>query len=355
MIETTNSSKANLEHDKLIYLVHGAAAFQLLNAGVSLGLFELIERRPLLGLTEIANALSLKEAPVRSLLFGLTALELIHKSSRGYSNCARISRFFAENEWRLFKAIVGIQAYIMYPGQIGYVDSLRQERSVGVNWFSGEGHTVYERIKNDPFLHGVFYEYMDAYSEYAIPHLMKSISAGSVRRILDVGGGGGGNAITLARRYPDAIVTLLDLPTTQPVAAEKIMKAGLADRIHFQAGDMFADDFPRRQDLILFIHQLVIWSQEQNHSLIHKAFDALNDGGQVVIFSSISDDDEQGPLMAALDTVYFKAVAGGGGMIYPWKDYELLLRSAGFAEIRKIRCDTWTPHGVIVATKRLPG
>ena len=55
--------------------------------------------------------------------------------------------------------------------------------------------------------------------------------------------------------------------------------------------------------------------------------------------------------MAALDTVYFRSVAAGNGMIYPWKDYEKLLRKTGFKKIERIRCNTWTPHGVIVARK----
>lgn len=114
---------------------------------------------------------------------------------------------------------------------------------------------------------------------------------------------------------------------------------------------MFADPFPNGYDAILFIHQMVIWSMEQNRKLFQKAFHSLNAGGQVAVFSSIADDDETGPLMAALDTVYFKAVAAGDGMIYPWRDYEEAMRSVGFARIEKFRCNTWTPHGIIVGHK----
>jgi hypothetical protein len=55
--------------------------------------------------------------------------------------------------------------------------------------------------------------------------------------------------------------------------------------------------------------------------------------------------------MAALDTVYFRSVAAGQGMVYPWKDYESILLDVGFKSVTRIRCDTWTPHGVIIGHK----
>lgn len=71
----------------------------------------------------------------------------------------------------------------------------------------------------------------------------------------------------------------------------------------------------------------------------------------MIIVNSIADDSEDGPLMAALDTVYFRSVAAGQGMIYPWKDYVEMLSAVGFRRTTKVRCDTWTPHGIVIGHK----
>jgi hypothetical protein len=103
--------------------------------------------------------------------------------------------------------------------------------------------------------------------------------------------------------------------------------------------------------MVMFIHQLVIWGIEENKSLLKKAYNSLNVGGKVIVFSSIANDEENGPLMTGLDTVYFRAVAAGNGMIYPWKDYEKIMLEVGFSKIERHKCDTWTPHGIIIGQK----
>ena len=192
---------------------------------------------------------------------------------------------------------------------------------------------------------------MESYSGYANPHLVRNLDFSKTLSVLDVGGGGGGNAIALAKAFPNITLTLLDLPIVAPLAKAKIKKYKLSNRIKFYPADMFRNEFPKNQDAVLFIHQLVIWSEEQNELLLKKAYRALNKNGQVIIFSSIGDYSKQGRLMSALDTVYFRSVAVGNGMIYPWKDYEKWLRKVGFRKIQRIRCKTWTPHGIIIAYK----
>jgi hypothetical protein len=108
---------------------------------------------------------------------------------------------------------------------------------------------------------------------------------------------------------------------------------------------------PRGFDTVLFCHFLVIWTPEQNIELLRKAYVGLSSGGRVVIFNSMANDDEDGPLFAALDCAYFMAIPTKGGLIYSAADYESWLRVAGFENIERKKCDSWTPHGIVIATK----
>jgi ubiquinone/menaquinone biosynthesis C-methylase UbiE len=340
-----------LDRKDMILYLHGASAFQLLHAGIELNIFKYLNNHKSMSLEEITKYIKLMPQPVRTLMFGLTALGLVLKSNDKYNNCNMIEEMFRTKEYGLFKKMTLIQAHIMYLGQADYVKSLKQNKNVGVERYSGNGKTIYERIKDNQKLKNTFYDYMEAYSAYALPHLLKRLDLSEVKSVLDVGGGGGNNAITIAKKYPHLKVNLFDITTAKSTALKKIESNHMKDRIVFYEGDMFKDEFPNNQDMVMFIHQLVIWGIEENKSLLKKAYNSLKVGGKVIVFSSIANDEENGPLMTGLDTVYFRAVAAGNGMIYPWKDYEKIMLEVGFSKIERHKCDTWTPHGIIIGQK----
>ena len=341
----------HLTMEELLKYVHGAAVIQLLRSGVELNIFNLLHDYTRLSQDEINGHIRIDPQSLRTLFMGLTALSLVIREGDRYSNAEVIEQLFRTGEWDVFRSLVLFQAYIVYPGQVDYLESLIAGQNVGIRRYPGDGHTLYEKFRYDPRTKHVFYLYMNKYSDYANPKVFEHVDFSSDAAVLDVGGGGGSNAIALAARYPHVKVTLLDLEAARPICEEQIRKHDLSNRICFLACDIFKNNFPRGFDTALFFHELVIWNPDQIKTLLAKAYQAVNENGRVVIFNSVSDDTEDGPVMAALDTVYFRSVAAGQGMIYPWKDYEEMLSAVGFRRVTKIRCDTWTPHGIVIGHK----
>lgn len=345
-------NNSQLNQSDLIFYLHASAAFQYLSAGVQLGLFELLNIKRSLSQVEISNSIGLRPEATRSLLFGLSTLKLITHDNESYNNCHAIQSLFQNEEWELFVSITKFQADIVYLGETDLVESLRQCRNLGLERIAGSGNTLYQRLSTNTRLQQVFFDYMEAYSSFANRHLFENINLSNVRNVIDVGGGMGKNAIELATRFPEIErITLLDLPAIAEMAESHIREHNLHEKIKVLPFDIFKEPFPSNQDCVLFIHFLVIWSPEENLAMLKKAYNALNTNGQVIIFSSIADDSEDGPLMAALDTAYFRAVAAGNGMIYPWKDYEKALYAVGFHQVDRVSCRTWTPHGIIIGHK----
>jgi len=342
---------ASLSMNELLLYVHGAALIQVLRSGVELSIFDLLHKHRALSFEEVDGQIRIDPQSLRTLFMGLTALKLVTRDGERYSNAPVIEGLFDAGEWEMFRSLVLFQAYIVYPGQVDYLESLVAGQNVGIRRYPGEGHTLYEKFRFDPRTKHIFYLYMNKYSEYAIPHVLERLSFAGDKAVLDVGGGGGSNAIAIASRFPDVKITLLDLEATRQICEEEIRKHHLSDRIEFKVCDIFHDDFPRGFDSVLFFHELVIWSPEQIKTLLAKAYQSLREDGRVVIVNSVSDDSEDGPAMAALDTVYFRSVAAGQGMIYPWKDWVDMLSAVGFRRVDKIRCDTWTPHGIVIGHK----
>jgi ubiquinone/menaquinone biosynthesis C-methylase UbiE len=339
------------EIERLTPILFGAAAFQHLNAGCELGLFELLERTPRASKEAIGEALRLQPRATEILLLGTTALGLTHRVDGCYSNRPIISTLFRSGNWDAFKNVVAFEQHIVYEAQVDYCDSLRNNTNVGLRRVRGTGRDLYHRLAENPSLQGTFYRYMHSWSQLANERLLRHFPFASVRNLLDVGGGDGVNAINLARACPHLHATVFEIPGSAEIARRSVRDSGLDNRISIVQGDMFRDDYPAGHDCVAFIHQLVIWTPEENIQLLTRAYEALPTGGRTVIFSSISDDNGDGPLMAALDSVYFAALPAEGGMIYCWQQYEDWLRTAGFRSIQRVPCREWTPHGLIIATK----
>ncbi|WP_018348535.1 methyltransferase [Longispora albida] len=340
-----------LTSDDLTLLLFGAAAFQQLRAGCELGLFDLLHAEPGLTADAIGHRLGLAERACDTLLLGTTSLRLTTVDGGGYRNAGVLEDLFAAGDWERFGHVVGFEQYVVYAGQADYTESLRANTNVGLRRVPGQGEGLYRRLAEDPFLSGVFYRYMRSWSELANRSLVERVDFSGVRRVLDVGGGDAVNALALVEAYPHLEVTVLDLPENLDVPRRQIAEAGLTGKVHVHAADMHTDPFPGGHDLVLFSHQLVIWTPEENVALLRKAHAALPPAGQVVIFSSMSADDGTGPVMAALDSVYFAAIPAEGGMIYPSGRYLGWAKEAGFDQAEFIDCSAWTPHGIVTATR----
>jgi L-tyrosine C(3)-methyltransferase len=340
-----------VDRDGLTRILFGASAFHLLHAGCELGLFaQLYEEGPLTA-EQIAGGLKLQPRATQILLLGTTSLGLTSRDNHRYTNSELIETMIADGSWSIIEDIVEFEDRIVIPAAGDLVEALRQNRNVGLRSIPGEGDDLYHRLASQPELEALFYRCMRSWSRLSNPVLVDRADLSGVSRVLDVGGGDGVNAIALAEANPGASFTVVDMPGALDIARGKIAERGLEGRISVRPGDLFADDFPAGHDCVLFANQLVIWSPQENATLLRKAFDCLAPGGQVLIFNAFTDDTGDGPLYAALDNVYFATLPAPSSTLYHWGQYEAWLRNAGFRRVQRLPGRTWTPHGVLRAWK----
>lgn len=341
--------KDELTYDQLVLIAGGHTAFQLLYAGIELGVFDYLSRHPGASSGQISEATGLQAVPSRILLVGLTALKLILKDEDSYRNAAMVEQLLTSDSASNMVEVLGWQSHIVYPGEIDFVESLKQNRNVGLSRFPGDEPTLYQRLAHDPELEKVFQNAMSSLSRSANAILAREVDFAGIHHLVDAGGGDGTNAITLAMAHPHLRVTVFDSPTVCERAAANIEAAGLSDRINTHAGNFFTDDFPAGIDCILFSHILTIWSPQNNVRLLTRAFDALPEGGRVMIFNMMSQDTGDGPLVTALGSPYFLSIASGEGMLYAWNEYEEFLASAGFRQTERLELPK--DHGVLVGIR----
>src|SRR3954471_21790578 len=98
-----------VDEERLILLSGGHTAFQLLWAGIELGVYDQLSIQPGQTLDELAQALGLAGQPARILLVGLTALGIIKLENEHYYNAKLIEDRMVRGKPGYAGAILGWQ------------------------------------------------------------------------------------------------------------------------------------------------------------------------------------------------------------------------------------------------------
>lgn len=338
------------ELDNFLMIFGGHILFQTLYAAVEFDLFTKLSEHKRLSLSEICELLDIHKQPARILLLGLVSTGLLKKSEEGfYSNSPTAEMGLTRHSPKNLISYVKLQHHVMYKGMFHFFDSLKAYRNIGLQEFDGIEPTLYQRLGHDPKVKQIFQDAMHELSVNANKDLASHVDLSDFKFLVDVGGGDGTNAIELVKKFTTLNAAVFDLPAVCSIAEKKIKDSGVQDRLHVIPGNCFEDDFPTNADCFLFSHFCTIWSEEKNKTLFQKAFNALPKKGKIIIFNMMQNNDETGPLTAALGSPYFLTIATGEGMLYTWAEYEKWMRESGFSEVNTIQLPQ--DHGVIIGIK----
>lgn len=345
------SPRPELDWERLLLIAGGHTAFQLLWAGLELGLYDKLAKRPGMSLDEVAEALGLARQPARILLIGLTALGVVRLDEGRYRNAALVEERLVPGKPGYAGAILGWQAHIVYPGMADFVESLKQNKNIGLERFPGSEPTLYQRLAHAPLLEKIFQDSMSGLSKQANTFLPGAVDFGRYQHVVDAGGGDGTNAVAIATRHPGVRASVFDAPSVCDIAERNIEAARLSDRVSTWRGDFFVDPLPPGTDCVTFCHILTIFSMEKNRALLQRMHDQLPDRGAVVVFNMMGADDDTGPLSTALGSPYFLAIATGEGMLHARSEYEAACKAVGFREVIRVQGTLPLDHGIVVAIK----
>jgi hypothetical protein len=123
---------------------------------------------------------------------------------------------------------------------------------------------------------------------------------GSVRTVVDVGGGTGALLAELLRAHPVLRGTLVDLPGTVARARRTFAAAGLADRVTM-AGQSFFDSLPAGADVYLLSKVLNDWPDRETTALLARCADAARPAGRLLVVGGVAPDDA--PRRLTIETV----------------------------------------------------
>ena len=159
--------------------------------------------------------------------------------------------------------------------------------------------------------------------------LARNLGGARYRRLLDIAGGSGIYACSLAAQFPDLRATVLEKPPVDKIARRAVDSRGFGDRVDVVASDMLTDPLPGGYDAHLFSNVLHDWDVDVVKQLLHASASALPTGGAIIVHDAFLNADKTGPLSIASYSVLLAHVTQG--RCYSVAEMESWLKEAGFS------------------------
>ncbi|MFG0333095.1 MAG: methyltransferase [Maioricimonas sp. JB049] len=307
----------------------GSYGTELLVAAVAhFDLFGRLARRPRT-LAELQQDLDLAERPAIVLTTALRAMDLLAVDDANRFVLTPLAR-----EHLVPGGAFDVGDYLglaaAAPGTLEMVERLRTNRPAGTDDGESGAAFIYRdgvaSAMEQADLARHFTLALAGRAKNVAPVLAEVLDLKGVRTLLDVGGGTGIYALALLKANPHLKAVVLDRPEVLKVAEEFAAGYDVNDRLELLPGDMFADDLPEA-DAILLSNILHDWDVPECRQLVTRCASALPASGRLLIHDVFLNDALDGPLPIALYSAALFTLTEGRA--YSRAEYSGWLQDAG--------------------------
>ncbi|MBN1206158.1 MAG: methyltransferase domain-containing protein [Myxococcaceae bacterium] len=310
----------------------------VLGAALDVQLFDHLAARPL-GAEELAARAGLSVEGTRRLLTALVALGLIEQleGPRFRNGALAAAALTREGEDSLVPLLLHqrrhVDSLFAHLGQAVRTGQTQLEHWPFVDPSRPAGDP-YTELARRPEEYALLMRAMDIASRGVGRLLAEQVDFTQVRRLVDLGGGGGQMALELAQAVPHLSIELVDTPPARAYASERIARAGLAGRIRCTTADLRSELAGTLEpaDVILMSGVLSDFVAAERARILARVVSLLRPGGLLLISETLFRSERKGPLLPALLSL-FMLLSTGGDNFTPEEMKEMLL-AAGLVDIR---------------------
>ena len=332
--ESAQSEKTPEQIMEVLWAARGA---QVLVAAIELDLFAHIAAGARTA-KEIARAAEASDRGVERLLDALVGLGFLKKKSDRYGLVPVSEKYLVRGSETYLGDIV-YETKLVWPawGQLG--DVVKTGRPVADEQMARE---FFPRLVTAIFP----MSYGAAHAAVAkLPEKLRN----RIKLILDVAAGSAAWSLPFAQTMPEARVTALDFPEVIPIARRYAEQFGVADRYDYIEGNIRDASFGRNKyDLVILGHIIHSEGEKWGKKLIKKSYDALKDGGSLLIAEMIPNDARTGPPLPLLFSLNMLLHTKEGD-VFTMREFREWLKEAGFKSVKTIEIPA--PSPLILATK----
>ncbi len=199
------------------------------------------------------------------------------------------------------------------------------------SWGSKKGEKEWALAMEKPEVADSFTAAMNSRGTILAPSLAQKLDCIGYKSLLDIAGGSGIYACTVAAKYEHIKAAVFEKSPVDKVAERFISEKEMANKVSVITGDMF-EELPSGYDIHLFSNALHDWGEANVRKLLLNSFDALSPGGMVVIHDAHINEDKTGPLPVAEFSVLL--MYSTEGKCYSIAEMREFLNSAGFVDIQ---------------------
>jgi precorrin-6B methylase 2 len=330
--------------DAIFRLGLGFWASRTLLSAVELGLFTGLADGPAT-LHDLRRRFGLHERSARDFLDALVALNMLERREDIYANTPETGTFLDRNQPTYVGGVLEMAAGRLWPMWGRLTDSLRSGNPQSIA--SADSGDLFDTLYNDPERLKAFLKAMTGTSLPAAQAISRLLPWNDFATFVDVGCAEGGLSVVLAGNHPHLKGVGFDLPQVQPVFEDHARANGLSERLQFAAGDFFKDSLPGA-DVLILGHILHDWNLKTKRMLLGKAYAALPEGGRLVVYEMLIDDERSKNAMGLLMSLNM-LVETVGGFDFTGADCIGWMRDAGFrrASVHRLA----GPYSAVVAVK----
>ena len=312
--------------EHLLQLGLGFWGSKTLLSAVELGLFTELAKRPATA-ERLARALELHPRSAHDFFDALVALGVLERQDGLYSNTPETDLFLDRMKPSNVGGLLEMANARLYPFWGSLTEALQtgqpqNEAKAGGNFF--------ETLYAEPARLGQFLHAMTGLSMGAHKAIAARFPWDRYQTFVDIGCAEGGLPVQVTLAHDHISGGGFDLPPAEPFFHEYVRSSQLEQRLRFYTGDFFADPLPQA-DVLAMGHILHDWNLDEKKMLLGKAYEALHDGGALIVFESIIDDDRRQNAFGLLMSLNM-LIETPAGFDYTAAECQDWMREVGFGE-----------------------
>ena len=315
--------------EKLLALGMSFWNAKALLSAVELGVFDALADGPA-DLATLTPKLGLHQRSAHDFFDALVAMKVLERDATGrYANTPETDFFLVRGRPSYVGGLLEMANARLYESWGHLSEALRTGRRQSEDQDASD---LFAALYADPQRLRGFLSAMSGVSAGAAQAIADKFSWRDYRTFVDVGAAQGMVPVTIARAHPHLSGGGFDLPQVGPIFEEFVVANGLAERLRFYPGDFFKDDLPKA-DVIIMGHILHDWDLEQKRMLLKKAYDALPEGGALIVYEAMIDNDRRENAFGLLMSLNM-LIETDGGFDFTGADCEGWMKEAGFSSSR---------------------